>query len=497
MNTSLKYLFWFSAFVISYACKQPNVEANPKVQLTKTEAPQTTGNTVSKVIGAAGGVLELPAAAAKVTVPVGAMAAGASLSLTPTNNMLDASQGSGIRVTGLWTKPITLEIQIPDPDIANYRLYAHMPNGLWVGAISPKVNGGKLAVRLGPNAGESVKNGRVYVKPTDLVYFKDFYLKPNTTNIEVGKSVQFTAYARVGKMSKKAALDDKVDPNSLTDDDLAPIPNLPTDADDLVPLTPLPNIADDDLASLPVIVKEYAFNDKKEGFTRKWTLSEPIGSISETGKYTAPKDDKYKGKKVNVTFTSTNNKTKKSISVPGVIFINDGLRRYSGTIKITAETTKGTRTYKSILKGDVYIVNSLSVPWSYSKDVGTVAKVENYEEYENDGSVKFTFLGENTGASNRSLIYLRFAKDYKTYQLSGGLQAFCKVNVFCDYCNPKNIVNDKLDVFSDFYFSESGKSLTFDVTDQKKISGKIVTNGKSEGGGNSKITTTWDLSLVE
>lgn len=337
------FILVIGIILITFSCKITEGDVLPKIELASTTSAAPTGSSVTKVIGTTGGTLDLPIAGLKVTVPAGAMAAGAILSLTPIKDVLD-NEGTGTRISGAWTKPISIEIQISDTDIANYRLYAKMPNGLWVGAISPKVSGNKMLVRLGPNAGTNIKNGKVAAKEYDLAYAKDFYIKPDQAALELGKSQQFTAYAKAGKVPSKykgsdgkwhSALDEDVVPlakGTWDDDEVVPLaPSSSTADDDVVPLAPSKSLDDDEVVPLAVHVKEYAFGSKKQGYNRVWALSEQLGSVNSKGKYTAPTDVSSKGKSTRVTFSSTNSTTGQKVEMFATININDGLSRYVGT----------------------------------------------------------------------------------------------------------------------------------------------------------------------
>lgn len=510
------FILVIGIILITFSCKITEGDVLPKIELASTTSAAPTGSSVTKVIGTTGGTLDLPVAGLKVTVPAGAMAAGAILSLTPIKDVLD-NEGTGTRISGAWTKPISLEIQISDTDIANYRLYAKMPNGLWVGAISPKVSGNKMLVRLGPNAGTNIKNGKVAAKEYDLAYAKDFYIKPDQAALELGKSQQFTAYAKAGKVPSKykgsdgkwhSALDEDVVPlakGTWDDDEVVPLaPSSSTADDDVVPLAPSKSLDDDEVVPLAVHVKEYAFISKKKGFNRSWTLSQPLGSVSSTGKYTAPSDESSRGKSTKVIFTSTNTKTGQKVTMESIVFINDGLQRYKGTLRIKSvklfkSTGNSVRTTTEELKGDITLVNSVGVPWSFKHEANPKSTikttVENYNEVTNDGRVSITFIGDNSKPSDGGLFYLKFSKDYKTYKMSGSLDGLCSVKVFCDYCSPKNSEDNERFSSSDMHLYSSGNEPIENVDDIKSIVGRMVSTSKNS---NIELTITseWNFKKL-
>jgi hypothetical protein len=340
MNNQLRILYIIFIGFIFNSCGLLGDKVSPaaSIEATKTSIGAAIGSVFT--IPAAGGTANIVSATAKVTVPSGAMTA--ALSIQANTDMLD-NEGQGIRLSGDWTKPITVEFAIPagvtDPE--NYKIALRLDNGYWVTCRKAKINtaNNTVQVRIAPSIKtKSARQARPMASSYSLAFAKTFYLKPDRATVKLGEKVKFTAYAREGFIPKELMgkvydsevefeaglkkLSEAVEEVESNDDDLVPLPNLNAkDDDELVPLT--------------VIAKEVPFTNKKVGFTRTWT-AKSLGSIVASGNagadYTAPKDDASKGKTVKVLFSSINDKTQRKANAEATVRIEDGLTRYTGII---------------------------------------------------------------------------------------------------------------------------------------------------------------------
>lgn len=404
----------FSAILL---CCKPQVDITPQILLETTNAASSTGSAIVKVMGTAGGSLNIPTAGAIITVPAGAMDANATLSVTPTKDALDDT-GEGLRISGSWTKPISVEFRINDPELGNYRLYAKMPNGLWVSSNKTKVIGNTVTVRLGPNSGTSIKNGKIKAKQYDLAFAKDFYLKPNGANLDLGQTETFTAYTNAGVVPYKYKGSDGKTHYVLDDDEplaplapysksyyddeivpLAPYTNKYVDDDDIVPLARNTSIKDDDeIAPLAIRIEGYVLKNTKAGFTRKWETGTDVGKIDQNGKFTAVTDPAAKGRSTKVIFTSINDKTKQTIVASATVSIKDGIARYAGTFNFES-------IYELNDPSPAYPTNTMTIIERETGKVNLKAIVNEPDRYvmdlskDNEASLTFYSLNSNRVAS--------------------------------------------------------------------------------------------------
>jgi hypothetical protein len=319
-------------------------------------------------IPAAGGSSSVPSATAKVTVPAGAMTA--ALSIQANTDMLD-NEGQGIRLSGDWTKPITVEFAIPtgvtDPE--NYKIALRLDNGYWVTCRKAKINtaNNTVQVRIAPSIRtKAARQARPMANSYSLALAKTFYLKPDRATVKLGEKVKFTAYAREGTVPVKwgnTVFNSKDDYDAAMKvlAELGDDPEPASDDDELVPLVKDPVVDNDPLEPLlkNVIAKEYVFTNKKEGFTRTWT-AKSLGSITASGNagadYTAPKVEAAKGKTVKVFFESVNNTSKRKANAEATVIIDDGIEKYKGTINI--------KTVGRYLGGTGILLGELEETWS-------------------------------------------------------------------------------------------------------------------------------------
>lgn len=352
---SPKYLL-FTCILITSACNKQtevtpdNGSSGPETLLT-TAVANTTGTVQTVNITATGATAIVNGTSASISIPAGAMAAGAKLSLQATNDPLD-NEGAGFTIEGSWTKPITISYRYNPDEQGTYNVGVQLGSA-WVRALNPKydVAKGIMTVRLSANTTTSgaKQNAKVAAKKYSLVFAKDFYLKPESQSVEIGKSVTFTAYTKQGFIPVKynneiydteaalnfVKLNDKLIAELDAEDAIAAFNKKYPEEADLVPLSRDKKPTDDDeVVPLPVFAKEYQFSNKKTGFNRNWNIS-GVGTISNEGKYTAPNEESAKGNAVDVQFTSTHTKTNRSIVAKGKVYINDGVERYMGTFNFT------------------------------------------------------------------------------------------------------------------------------------------------------------------
>jgi hypothetical protein len=348
-----KSLVLLMTLLITASCQKDEESIAPsKIETISTnQVGATIGSAISTTITASGGTASLLGLGAKVIVPAGAMTTGSKLIIQEISNVVNTKE-KAMRITGDWTKNITVEYQAPDNEPDSYNVFVGFLNGVWGGPRNPKVSGKTLSVRLGPNSGPTIKNGKVSAnKPYDLVFAKVFTVKPDIATLDLGKSQQFTAYAKEGFIPRKGIVVGKIytdeaewladlKENTAANIRIADDDNEPAgDDDDVVPLKPIiptPSKDDDDEPVVPLryLAKAYPFANSKAGFKRTWTVT-GVGAVSNSGKYTAPKEETAKGKTAKITFTSINETTKAIVSSDAIVYIKDGLGRYRGTATTT------------------------------------------------------------------------------------------------------------------------------------------------------------------
>jgi hypothetical protein len=496
-NHLFSYAILFT--IVTFACnKNSEIGPSTKIELFNNTSNSLIGSSITKVIGVAGGSINLPSAGANVIVPAGAMADGASITVQAISDVLD-NEGQGIQITGDWSKPITLEFAYgPDETSPENKMIAYKtPKGNWITSRKVKVNYDKstYAIRLGQTNSTNAKLNalKTTAKTYSFAASNDFYIKPNQSKVNAGESVSFTAYARQGDTD--GYWRKRKDGTFVYDDgELVPLTkpadtqNAKIDDDDeLVPLiqtpkTTTPGNDDDELVPLTAVIKEAPFTNKKEGFTRSWSI-EGVGSIGESGnigaKYTAPNDPSVKGKLVKVKFTSKNNKTGQPIEATAKVTINDGLTRYIGNITMTEtrnySTGGGTTMIEETKYASGVILTNSSVITVYSSkivktnenNINTI--IDSYSKIESDGGFKVDLLGSCRAEGYKAgVVYLDFKKDGKTYSISGWLSNEtneCEVNTFCDNCFPKNTKSK-----TSFYgHLDSDRTIIGEYTDPKTI----------------------------
>jgi hypothetical protein len=363
MKKSLLLIVIIFLFTTISCNKSGEITPNTKEEILKTAKGTLIGSPITQIIGNTGGKIAIPSAGATIIVPSGAMAAGASLTIQATSDMLD-NEGQGIQISGEWQKPIWLEFTYPaDETSPESNMIAYQTaKGDWITTKKVKVDKVRktYAILLGQTSnGKAKLNGaRPAAGSYSFAASHEFFMKPDKAVIDLGESVTFTAFARQGDTDgfwRKGK-----DGNYFYDDgELVPLStpktpilsnNNPEDDDYLVPLIPINKtvLPDDDdyLVPLTKVIKEAAFTNKKTGFTRSWILMEGPGNLAPAGnigaKYTAPKDASAKGKTAKISFLSRNDKTKQDVEATATIRIKDGLTRYEGTISISIKKDNAT-----------------------------------------------------------------------------------------------------------------------------------------------------------
>jgi hypothetical protein len=416
------------------------------IEALKTSEPASTGSISTLAVG--GGSIAIASASAKVSAAAGALST--ALSIQASADPID-NEGQGITINGDWTKPITVEFALPpgvtDPE--NYKIMLRLNNGFWVSCRKPKVNlaTNSVIVRIAPSIKpKAASNARPMASKYSLAFAKTFFMKPDKGTIKVGESIKFTPYAREGFVPRKflgkiyesdAELQAAVTESDISD----PLIGLNSTDDDEVQV---PKADDpDEIEPLPIVMKEFPFGNSKTGFTRTWT-AKSIGTVKADGSsgatYTAPKDDAAKGKTVKVIFSSTNDKTKKNATAEATVRIEDGLSRYAGTITITDTreflnsdyTTTDIR--KLTAKVELIKDNATGTLFKHSivqqgnKTVSsTSTKVLAFSSEDSDGLRWQRFTADQSPPNDGGLIYIEFAKDFKTYKIDGDLSGFCQI----------------------------------------------------------------------
>lgn len=512
----IKYsIFIISIFHLIFSCKSLE-DIGPKIDVAtlKTEKGNAVDSPKSTTITASGATINVPLAGAKIIVPAGAMSPGSVLITQTITDKLD-NDGNGLRISGDFLKPFIVEFSYPsdEKNPENLGIGIQSQNGNWYMLKKYVVN--KTAKTIGfsiyPRKTKNARlNGtKLLTNDYDLAFAKQFYLRAEKTEVDLGESVNIKAYARQGVIPNSDKfkeyqsewangnfpmnLADYIDSQEIAiknkDDEQA------ADPDKLFPLVQ--------------VAQEYLFTNKKEGYRRSWILTEGIGSLEATGnigaKYAAPKTNDAKGKIAVATFySSLESDLKGGIEASVKIRIKDGLTRYAGTVKITkvntVTSTLGTRTTTSILLGKITLVNSLGIPYAYKHEATpknlVSTQVVNFNEETSDGETKWTIIADNSPVNDGGLCYLDFTKDYKTYKIDGSLNGVCTINKFCAKCTIKNSIDSEFGISSDFFTGYNFKQTpTQNVSDINMISGKSTSNTKSSNS-DVTITTEWNFQKV-
>lgn len=500
MKKSLTLLVILLLTVMSCSKQLEITPEKPEV-LVQTQKGTPIGGIVNTSITAAGGTAILPSVGVKVIVPAGAMTIGSQLSIQQVSNILNSDE-KAIRISGDWTKPISVEYQLTDSESGNYNIFVSMPTGVWVGAKKAKVLGSKMSVRLGPNSGSDIKGGRVAAKTYDLAFAKFFTIKPDRVALDLGKTQQFVAYAKEGFVPQKHVNGSVITSQEELNSYMKTLDALesPTSADDeLVPLAPYKNAtADDELVPLAVYAKEYPFSNTKEGYSRLWKINQGVGSVNSNGLYTAPNDEASKGKTAEVWFLSQNNKNTYQNLVAGAnIRINDGLTRYTGTITYKEKIFNALgESIETSYSSKVILTNSLNLSTNYTTGVkvGTSivhnisTVVESFSLTSKDGKYTVNLVGScSTDGTKAGNISLNVYPDKKYYSFDGFLTNEtnqCQVEIFCDNCIPKKRTEKQL-FYGDLFFDAPKNTYNGETT----LSGSFTETRL----GGITATVTWNL----
>jgi hypothetical protein len=506
----------FILITLSIACnKSGEVSPNTKEEVLKTAKGTLIGSPITQIIGNTGGKIAIPSAGATIIVPSGAMAAGASLTIQATSDMLD-NEGQGIQISGEWQKPIWLEFSYPaDETSPESNMIAYQTaKGDWITTKKVKVDKVRktYAILLGQTSnGKAKLNGaRPAAGSYSFAASHEFFMKPDKAVIDLGESVTFTAFARQGDTDgfwRKGK-----DGNYFYDDgELVPLStpktpilsnNNPEDDDYLVPLIPISKtvLPDDDdyLVPLTKVIKEAAFTNKKTGFTRSWILMKGPGNLAPTGnigaKYTAPKDALAKGKTARISFLSRNDKTKQDVEASATIRIKDGLTRYEGTIKLDYKWIKNTETeIKDIsFAGTLISTNSSNtifrvVPNEFSTSVNGYL-FSNTKDKARDEIVSPTKCSQPGDAE----LVMVFDNKTKKYRVWGYLQCN-KVPINVTFFDGRFYGVENRTVGAEANWEPiSNTAKYYDIGDGKTLSGlETITHQFTT------ITTKWDFKRVD
>jgi hypothetical protein len=508
--------------ILTFACnKNSDIGPSTKIELFNNTSNTLIGSPITKVIGVAGGNINLQSAGANVIVPAGAMAAGAAITVQAISDVLD-NEGQGIQISGDWTKPIWLEFSYPlgERNPENNLIAFKTSTGAWIASQKVKVDKAKgtIAIRLGQttNAKARQANAKTTAGTYSFAASHEFFLKPDQASINIGESVSFTAFAKAGDTDGYWIK--KKDGTYFYDDgELASLTKLasesttnnnPDDDDYLVPLTPISKTnvkdADDELVPLTKVIKEAAFTNKKPGFTRSWILMEGPGTLNPTGnigaKYTAPNDASAKGKIARVTFFSKNDKTKQDLEASATIRIKDGLKRYSGTLSTTIKADYS-NTQEKIMKS-----------YNYEAKVTFITNGDGNYKVENDKLLaqvnEYTYIYESKNGNHYTKSYISGPANSEGLKDKGGAYMHIKSNLYnisgAWYIKGINNLNVETVDFGKKAASLSNFEITvgnglsfstfkeFPVTDKKFFKGSNVLKQD-----NDVITSTWNLILEE
>jgi hypothetical protein len=510
--------------VFVFACnKNSDFGPSTKIELFNNTTNTLIGSPITKVIGVAGGNINLPSAGANVIVPAGAMADGASITVQAISDVLD-NEGQGIQITGDWSKPIWLEFSysVGERNPENNMIAFKTNNGSWIASQKVKVDKAKgiIAIRLGQTSGTNAKTvgAKTMAGTYSFAASHEFFLKPDQAAINIGESVTFTAFAKAGD-TDGYWIKKKNGTYFYEDGDLTPLTKLasestsnnnPDDDDYLVPLVKTPNKyvaeADDELVPLVKVTSDAAFTNKKTGFTRSWILMEGPGTLNPTGnigaKYTAPNDASAKGKIARVTFFSKNDKTKQDLEASATIRIKDGLTRYIGTISTTItadyadtqEKVMKSHRYEAIVtfvtdRDNIYIIEADKIK-AQLNEYTYIYEAKSGNHYSKSNIIGPVGAGD---LKEKGFGYMHFNKN-NTYDFSGAW-----------YVKGAKILNietidfgKKGGYLSDLLITTNSSGLSFStykeipLTDKKKLIGNNKITQKNE-----TLSTSWNLVLEE
>ena len=362
------------ALALLSACGGDKPPVNPPVTPPVTPPPNTAlvtpvganiGDPVTQTIGAAGGVVTL----GKVTVsaPSGAFN-GSSLRLQAISDTYnDTGQGIAISSDATWNKYLTVTFPIDPSDDSpeSLGLAVQQSDGSWRSLEPVKVDVAAGTVSAGLPAVTEVGTARLRAQGlldlTRVIKFKQYYFKPPSATVKVGKTQTFVPYAQVLERPKGCPKPQPVDPN-----------------EELAPLAP---------ACWHGVTREYPFTNSKDDFARIWNVNgvllgnSTVGTITRSSgsgaTYTAP-DKKPSPDTVTVSFQSINTDTLDSVSITPpakVKIIDDVPQTYTGPLEFSGSYSSGT-TFSG--KADL--------TWKLK---GTSSKTLNI--YEFTGSVQVTF----------------------------------------------------------------------------------------------------------
>jgi hypothetical protein len=511
-----KYLSIILLGLLLNSCSLLGDKVSPvSIEALKTNEPASTGSI--STLALSGGSVAIVSAGAKVSASAGALST--PLSVQASADPID-NEGQGITISGDWTKPITVEFAIPagvtDPE--NYKIMLRLNNGFWISCRKPKVNlsNNTVTVRIAPSIKlKAASNARPMANKFSLAFAKTFFMKPDKGTIKVGESIKFIPYAREGFVPRKflgkiyesdAELQAAVTESDISD----PLIGLNNADDDVVQV---PKADDpDETEPLPIVMKEFPFGNSKTSFTRTWT-AKSIGTVKADGSagatYTAPKDEAAKGKTVKVIFSSTNDKTKRNAMAEATVRIEDGLTRYTGTVTITdtREFINSNYTTTDIRKltSKVELVqdNAAGTLFKHSlvqqgnKTVSiSSTKVIAFSSEDSDGLRWQRFTSDQSPPNDGGLIYVEFAKDFKTYKIDGDLSGFCQIQGKGQNA-PVSTTNDfsvSANILTGYAF-KLGPSTDVGTT-LDNLSGKLLSTTKTAKQ-TTTVTTEWNLQKLK
>ena len=208
-------------------------------------------------------------------------------------------------------------------------------DGSWRSLEPVKVDVAAGTVSVGLPAVTEVSAARVrpqgLLDLTRVIKFKQYYFKPPSATVKVGKTQTFVPYAQVLERPKDCPKPQPVDPN----EELAPL---------------IPN------RCLKNLTREYPFTNSKDDFARIWNVNgifngnSTVGTITRSSgsgaTYTAP-DKKPSPDTVTVSFQSIQTDTLDNVSIkpPAKVKITDGfLSSYTGSVAFSGSISNVTYT---------------------------------------------------------------------------------------------------------------------------------------------------------
>jgi hypothetical protein len=473
------------------------------IEALKTSKPAAIGSI--STLALSGGSVAIASAGAKVSAAAGVLST--PLSIQASADPID-NEGQGITISGDWKKPITVEFAIPtgvtDPE--NYKIALRLDNGYWISCLKPKVNRSTntVSVRIAATTTTSASSkARPFSTSYSLAFAKTFYMKPDKGIIKVGESIKFTPYALEGYIPRKLlsgetfTSEDEFNAALKKQNDL--INELDGNEDDLVPINPP---KDDE--PLTVIVNDYPFTNNKDGFTRTWT-AKSIGTVKADGNagatYTAPKDDAAKGKTVKVIFSSTNDKTKRNATAEATVRIEDGLTRYTGTIKNEYVWQTGNLNIEREIVNIQFVgsfVNSVNFPNIFSADKESskliVTKYDYYLTPFNNRTETRTIIGVLENEKFGSSVSIVLNPTDKNYIFTGDMNTDLKVLYKNESNDPKfaesNFSQEQAKGFI-LFVNPNDEKKKFTTTDISTLTGQmteVLPNLSLKS-----LTTTWSL----